>query len=156
MADHALEKSWWLNNPLQVDHLPPSSLMSFTKSGIDNEQLRDITVEQDIPKFCIIQIGCSHLYLNAKWQPLIMLVQLIQALALDASLVASQAQKKKTATNLLRLMWFFDSLLQKFIQDVTDELSRSGKDTLPDDWMPDSIHWYLTHMELNIGGGGVE
>jgi hypothetical protein len=79
-----------------------------------------------------------------------MLVQLIQASALDASLVASQAQKKKTATNLLRLMWFFDFLLQKFAQDATNELTRSGKDALPDDWMPDSMHRYLTRMELNI------
>jgi hypothetical protein len=150
MADHALEKSWWLNNPPQVDHLPPSLLMSFTKCGIGNEQSRDATVEKDIPKFCIIQIGYSQLYLNAKWLPLMMLIQLIQASALEASIVASQAQKKKTSTNLLRLMWFFDSLLQKFAQDVTAELTRSSKDVLPDDWMPDSMHRYLTRMELNI------
>jgi hypothetical protein len=150
MTDHTLEKSWWLDDPPQVDHLPPSSLMSFTKCGIGREQSRDTIVEQDIPKFCIIQIGCSQLYLNAKWLPLLMLTQLIQASALDTSIKASQARKKKTATNVLRLVWFYDSLLQKFAEDATAELTRSGKDALPDDWMPDSMHRYLTRMELNI------
>jgi hypothetical protein len=79
-----------------------------------------------------------------------MLIQLIQASVLDTSMAAAQAQKKKTATNLLRLMWFFDSLLQTFARDVTDKLMRSGKNMLPDDWMPDFMHRYLTRMELDI------
>lgn len=150
MTDHSLEKSWWLDNPPQVDHLPPSSLMSFTKCGVGYERSRDTTVGQDIPRFCIIQIGCSKLYLNARWLPLMMLIQLIQASVLDTSMAAARAQKKKTATNLLRLMWFFDSLLQTFAQDATDKLTRSGKNMLPDNWMPDFMHRFLTRMELDI------
>ena len=149
MTDHALEKSWWLDNPPQLDHLPSSSLMSFAKlsSCTSNKQLRCPTAP---PQFCIIQIGFSRLYLYAKWMPLMMLIQLIQASALDASISASRALKKKSATNLLRLTWFFDFLLQKFAQEARDKLMISQKNVLPEGWMPDSMHRCLTRMELDV------
>jgi hypothetical protein len=123
--------------------------MSFTKCPGD-EQSKDEKVEQDQPRFCIIQIGFSKLYLSGKWLPLMMLIQLIQATALEASISASQALKKKTSTNMLRLMWFFHFLLEKFAQDAMDELMVSRERTLPHDWMPELMHRCLTRIELDI------
>jgi hypothetical protein len=152
MTDHALEKSWWLADPPAAKKLPPSSLMSFTKYG----QQHPVKVgeyehlEEDIPQQCIIQIGANKLHLHAKWLPLMMLIQLIQAAALRAALLSSGVQLKKKSTNMLRLMWFYDFLLQQFAQDAISTSKTSAGGCLPDDWIPEAMHRCLTRLELKI------
>lgn len=151
MADgHALEKSWWLENPPDAAHLPPSSLMSFTKvTTVQSEG--ELRVAINVPQRCIIQIGSQKLHLHAKWLPLMMLIQLIQAAALDASITASRIQKQSNSANLRRLMWFYDFLLKQFAQDVIGKTKSSGNHAMiPDNWMPESMHRCLTRMELQI------
>jgi hypothetical protein len=166
MTDHTLEKSWWLNDPPTTKNIPPSSLMSFTKyvvingkemgqaAGMEQRQLVEQRkkygcIEGDIPQQCIIQIGSQKLHLHAKWLPLLMIIQLFQGAALQASIATSEDQNKKMA--MLRLMWFFDFLLQQFAQDAMMAQSKASAGCpLPDDWMPTSMHRCLTRIELNI------
>jgi hypothetical protein len=165
MTDHAVERSWWLRDPPVVTNLPPSSLMSFTKYRVTGGQQimagRPETQRPEgrgnyrclgvhVPQRCIIQIGSSKLHLHAKWLPLMMLIQLIQAAALSKWLSGLDVQRKKKPMNMLRLMWFYDFLLQRFAQDASAELKASGDDLLPDGWMSDSMHRCLTRIELNI------
>jgi hypothetical protein len=57
---------------------------------------------------------------------------------------------KKKPMNMLRLMWFYDFLLQRFAQDALAQLKASGDNIIPDGWMPDSMHRCLTRIELKI------
>jgi hypothetical protein len=162
MTNHALERSWWLQDPPVVTHLPPSSLMSFTKYSQNTTMVSRPGpqhpgrhknyqyMEVHIPQRCIIQIGSSKLHLHAKWLPLMVLIQLIQAAALSTWSSHLDIQCKKKPRNMLRLMWFYDFLLQRFAQDALAQLKASGDDLLPDAWMPDSMHRCLTRIELEI------
>jgi hypothetical protein len=165
MTDHTLERSWWLQDPPMVTNLPPSSLMSFTKYSIIGSQKIMVGrpgprhpnghenyqhTEAHIPQRCIIQIGSSKLHLHAKWLPLMMLIQLIQAAALSMWLSDLDVRHKKKPMNMLRLMWFYDFLLQRFAQDALAQLKASGDNIIPDGWMPDSMHRCLTRIELKI------
>jgi hypothetical protein len=48
-------------------------------------------------------------------------------------------------------MWFYDSLLQQFAQDVALFASTSfAAGPLPKHWMPESMHCCLTRLEINI------
>jgi hypothetical protein len=146
MADHTLELSWWLQEPPVTRELPPSSLMSFTKYSIDGEHTKGVP-----PKQCVIQIGSLKLHLNAKWLPLMMIIQMIQAAALQESISASEMSNQKKALIMLRLMWFYDFLLQRFAQDATrDKPDSSGNSPLPDEWMPESMARCLTRLALKI------
>jgi hypothetical protein len=166
MIDNALEISWWPDDPKLVKVLPPSSLMSFSKYSIipghemeanSSNQQWDLDgdsthghLEHETPQQCIIQIGSNILHLHAKWSPLLMIIQLIQAAALQAS-ITSSGHRGKAHINLLKLMWFYDSLLQQFAQDAA--VCRSGvfgAGPLPEDWMPETMHRCLTRLELNI------
>ena len=168
MTDHTLEISWWLKDPPAATSIPPSSLMSFTKflvmdgQEIGQEearvggslQLNELRgkygcIGGGIPKRCIIQIGSLTLHLHAKWVPLLMILQLFQAAALQASIAVSDDHNKMKP--MLRLMWFFDFLLQQFARDATMAQSQvSAGHPLPDYWMPESMHRCLTRIELNI------
>jgi hypothetical protein len=165
MTNHALEISWWLKEPPSAKHLPPSSLMSFTKYCVANgEQIGEAGVRQrvvddhkmyrcvdgNIPQQCIIQIGSLKLHLHAKWLPLLMVIQLIQAAALQASISASEIKNKNKTLDMLRLMWFYDSLLQQFARDVMEKLKGSEGSPPPEDWMSESMHRCLTRIELQI------
>jgi len=168
MTDHTLEISWWLKDPPAAVTIPPSSLMSFTKYVVmdgqeigqeearvgQSLQLNALRgkygcIEGGIPQQCIIQIGSLKLHLHAKWLPLLMILQLFQAAALQASIAVSDDRNKMKA--MLRLMWFFDFLLQQFAQDAMMAQSQvSTGHPLPDDWMPESMHRCLTRIEHNI------
>jgi len=159
MTDHTLEISWWIKDPPPITKLPSSSLMSFTKYPVTDGQHmpeEDIIMQpQDpdykrrsnggidghVPRCCIIQIGSLKLYMNAKWLPLMMVIQLIQTSALRASISCRETGDNSKATTMLKLTWFYDSLLHNFALDAAGyPHKRSDGILIPANWMPD---WML-------------
>jgi hypothetical protein len=165
--ENTLELSWWLQDPPPAKELPPSSLMSFTKhnisyrpksNGNSTGQLPTTVgskgahahTEVDILPQCVIQIGSVKLVLHAKWLPLMMMIQMNQAAALQASIQAAEKDNLPLALTMQRLTWFYDFLLKQFAQDAKLGQSETPNTSLAHNWMPEYMHRCLTRINHRI------
>jgi hypothetical protein len=124
--DHTLEISWWTTNPPKKITQLPTTSRSFLKNTQD-------------PNWLFIQIQETYAYVEVKWRPLLMILDICQLHALFLTTIDDEDVIQAT-----QLIIWYDRLRLHLVE----EAKRVGKLS---NWMPDVMHRFLVRLEQGKG-----